>query len=276
MNNPFLQTIYTRLLYLSIWIILIIVQILFLSPSAGGSIENDCPLVLSDALICHIFLATCMYALWYPVRYYRNILNVPLFLLFHLSLLLIALAVWLVLSFSITRLILPHDPAYTDFFLTILPVRIFLGLLIYIIFALNYYLFLSAFKIREQQSAIETMKREATLVPEEKFTRISVKKKQEIHFISVNQILYIEANGDYVLIHTAESKYLKDSTMKYWETHLPDNLFVRIHRSFIINIEHVLRIELYEKDIYKIHLKNGNALKASIAGYKILKQRMQL
>jgi DNA-binding LytR/AlgR family response regulator len=108
----------------------------------------------------------------------------------------------------------------------------------------------------------------------EKLTRISVKKRQEIYFIPVNQILYIEANGDYVLIHTSESKYLKDKTMKYWETHLSDDLFVRIHRSFIVNIEHISKIELYEKETYKVQLKNGDSLKASTTGYKLLKQKM--
>jgi DNA-binding LytR/AlgR family response regulator len=64
--------------------------------------------------------------------------------------------------------------------------------------------------------------------------------------------------------------------MKYWETHLPDDLFVRIHRSFIVNVEYISRIDLYEKEIYKVQLKNGNSLKASSAGYKLLKQKMKL
>jgi DNA-binding LytR/AlgR family response regulator len=114
------------------------------------------------------------------------------------------------------------------------------------------------------------------LIPQEKLTRISVKKRQEIYSIPVRRILYIEANGDYVLIHTPESKYLKDRTMKYWETHLPEDLFVRIHRSFIVNIEYISKIELFEKETYKVQLTTGTGLKASAAGYKLLKQRMQL
>ena len=65
--------------------------------------------------------------------------------------------------------------------------------------------------------------------------------------------------------------------MKYWETHLPDDCFVRIHRSFIVNIEVIAKIELYEKEIYKVHLKNSETvLKASSSGYKLLKQKMRL
>jgi DNA-binding LytR/AlgR family response regulator len=113
-------------------------------------------------------------------------------------------------------------------------------------------------------------------VPVEKISRIVVKKNAEYHCLNVNQIYYIEANGDYVLIYTDSNRYLKDQTMKYWETHLPDDGFVRIHRSFIVNIEVVARIELYEKETYKIHLKNGSILKASSSGYKLLKQKMRL
>jgi DNA-binding LytR/AlgR family response regulator len=64
--------------------------------------------------------------------------------------------------------------------------------------------------------------------------------------------------------------------MKYWEAMLPNDLFIRIHRSFILNIEHIAKIELYEKETYKVLLKNGTGIKASPAGYKLLKQKMRL
>jgi hypothetical protein len=255
---------------------MIIVQILLLSPLFNHSTGIFLQPAFYDSIVCNILQAACMIALWYPAVYYRNILNIPLFLLFHLFLLLLSFAIWLGLGFLITSIFLPDNPSYPDFFLTILPFRILLGVFIYTLFVLVYYLFLSASEIKTQKTTIKELERDSAIVPVEKLTRISVKKKQEIHFIPVNQIQYIEANGDYVLIHTADSKYLKDRTMKYWETYLPDDLFVRIHRSFIINIEHISRIELYEKEIYKVQLKNGNSLKASSAGYKLLKQKMQM
>jgi DNA-binding LytR/AlgR family response regulator len=135
---------------------------------------------------------------------------------------------------------------------------------------------LSFSELKAQKAQIENAKADSTRSPDEKLSRISVKKKQEIHLIPVDRIFYIEANGDYVLIHTAENRYLKDQTMKYLETHLPCDVFVRIHRSFIINIEQIAKIELYEKEIYKVQLKNGSSLKVSNAGYKLLKQKMQM
>jgi hypothetical protein len=230
-----------------------------------------------DAILCNILQAFCLLALWYPVKYYRNIVNIPLFILFHLTLVFISFAIWLGLGYLFTRYgILSQYPQYSQSFLGILPVRLLFGLLIYIIFVLVYDLFLSVSEIKAQKEVMEETETGSDSAPVEKLTRISVKKHQEIHFIPVNRIQYIEANGDYVLIYTDESKYLKDRTMKYWETHLPDDLFVRIHRSFIINIEWIAKIELFEKETYKVQLKNGNSLKASSAGYKLLKQKMQL
>ncbi|MCL1937776.1 MAG: LytTR family transcriptional regulator [Candidatus Azobacteroides sp.] len=272
MNNPFLQSNAFRFLYAVIWVALIVTQIFLLH------YLTDAPLlyIFCDSFICNILQAICMLALWYPAAYYRNAINIPLFLLFHLSLAILSFSIWLGAGFLLTTIFLPPDWAYSSFFLHLLPVRIFFGILIYVLFILIYYLSISLSEIKGKKERIKEMEASASTASVEKLTRISVKKKQEIHFISVNQIHYIEANGDYVLIHTADNKYLKDRTMKYWETHLPSDLFVRIHRSFIVNVEHISRIELYEKEMYKVLLKNGNSLKASIAGYKQLKQKMLL
>ena len=59
--------------------------------------------------------------------------------------------------------------------------------------------------------------------------------------------------------------------MKYFEEHLPGDRFVRIHRSFIVNIACIAGIELYEKDTHLITLKSGDKLRASAEGYKRLK-----
>jgi hypothetical protein len=272
MNNPFLQSKAFAFLYAAIWVALIVTQMFLLYYLTAVPLLH----IFYDSFVCNILQAICMLALWYPAAYYRNINNVPLFLLFHFSLAVISFVIWLGAGFLLTSIFLPHDWIYSGFFLHLLPVRILFGVIIYILFILVYYLFISLSESKAQKERIKEMETGLSITPVEKLTRISVKKKQEIHFIPVSQIHYIEANGDYVLIYTADNKYLKDSTMKYWETHLPDDLFVRIHRSFIVNVEHISRIELYEKEMYKVLLKNGNSLKASIAGYKLLKQKMLL
>jgi two-component system LytT family response regulator len=111
---------------------------------------------------------------------------------------------------------------------------------------------------------------------EEKLSRIAVKSRQQIHVLPVTEVSYIEADGDYVTLHASSGKFLKERTMKYFEQHLPAGQFVRIHRSCIVNVDCVAKIELYGKDSYMVHLKSGESLRASSSGYKLLKQAVRL
>lgn len=112
--------------------------------------------------------------------------------------------------------------------------------------------------------------------PSGTLTRIAIKDRQQIHVIPVNDIDYLEADGDYVKLHTAKKAYLKEKTMKYFEENLPPQQFIRIHRSYIVNVNEIAKIELYEKDSYRVHLKNNDILKASCNGYKALKAAVSL
>ena len=124
------------------------------------------------------------------------------------------------------------------------------------------------------QQELQTF-RNAIAPASETLSRIAVKDRQQIHVVPVVDIDYIESDGDYVKIHTAKSAYLKEKTMKYFEENLPRQ-FIRIHRSFIVNVNEVAKIELYEKESYRVHLKNGETLKASSNGYKALKGAVNL
>lgn len=108
----------------------------------------------------------------------------------------------------------------------------------------------------------------------EKTGRIVVKTGTKIQVISVEEIQYLEAQDDYVMLYTADGKYLKQQTMKHYETALDNKEFVRIHRSYIVNIQEVTRIEPYEKDSYQVVLKNGNKLPVSKNGYSLLKKEL--
>lgn len=111
---------------------------------------------------------------------------------------------------------------------------------------------------------------------EELLQRIAVKSRHKVHVVGVDEIIYLEAEGDYVMIHTKEGNYLKEKTMKYFETHLDPGKFIRIHRSYIVNAEAIERIELYDKETYSVLLKTGNKLRASTTGYKLLKQILHM
>jgi two-component system LytT family response regulator len=76
-------------------------------------------------------------------------------------------------------------------------------------------------------------------------------------FIKISSISYIEPVGNYSKIVTIEGKHcLVLKTLKQWQEELPDNNFVRIHRSSIVNMEHIDRIEKKSDTIHKAYLKN--------------------
>jgi two-component system LytT family response regulator len=115
-----------------------------------------------------------------------------------------------------------------------------------------------------------------TIAQHDELVRIAVKDRQQIHIVPVNDINFIEADGDYVKLHTEQGSFLKEKTMKYFEANLSSLQFIRIHRSYIVNVDQVAKIELYEKENYRVHLKNGTVLKAGVNGYKALKNAVRL
>jgi two-component system, LytTR family, response regulator len=106
--------------------------------------------------------------------------------------------------------------------------------------------------------------------------RIAVKTGTKVHLIIAEDIICIEAEGDYAKIITKDSFYLKEKPLKYFETHLNPEIFIRIHRSSIVNIGEIARIEYYDKETHIVFLKNNTKLKASTAGYRLLKMKLHL
>jgi len=84
-------------------------------------------------------------------------------------------------------------------------------------------------------------------------------------------VLYLEAADDYVKIYTKEKYCLKHQTMANFEKLLPAHQFVRIHRSYIVNIQFINKVELYEKEQYCVILTNDVKLGVSRNGYVKLK-----
>ena len=104
--------------------------------------------------------------------------------------------------------------------------------------------------------------------------RVVVRKGNSINIIPVEQIKYVEAQDDYVMLYHSSGKALKQQTMKFYEENLPKADFVRIHRSYIVKIEEINRIEPYTKDNHVAILHSGEKLPVSRAGYKHLKEEL--
>ena len=121
------------------------------------------------------------------------------------------------------------------------------------------------------KSVLKTMDEKPEMID-----RIAVRSGTKINVIPVNEIIYIEADGDYVKIHTKEGSFLKEKTMKFFETHLNPREFIRIHRSYIANASQILRLDYYDKENYMAVLKNNERLKVSNSGYKLLRVVLNL
>lgn len=106
--------------------------------------------------------------------------------------------------------------------------------------------------------------------------RIVVKNGAKIKIIPVHDVLYLEAADDYVKIHTTDSYYLKNKTMAHFEKALDPQQFARCHRSYMVNVQHIVRIDPYEKDGHIAILKSGGKVPVSKTGYVKLRQVLGL
>jgi two-component system LytT family response regulator len=115
----------------------------------------------------------------------------------------------------------------------------------------------------------------ASLSPSQR-QRIVVRNGSKIKIISVNDVWYLEAADDYVKIHTTEGYFLKNKTMTHFEQSLDPALFVRSHRSYIVNVQQITRIDPYEKDNHVAVLRSGAKVPVSRSGYAKLKEVLGL
>jgi len=214
-----------------------------------------------DSIISVGLLAVIGYLFWFVIDVIRIIQA-------NIILSVVALACWFICCLAIYWLEYPHD-VFSRFSGTI-PLRLIIGVLYWII------LFQWYRNILLKRWKRETIATEAVKAPlPETADRIAIKNGSRIHVIPVRDITHIQACGDYVMLFTPLGEHLKEQTMKSLESHLPSN-FVRIHRSYIVNVEQIERVELFAKETYHVHLKNGTKIRASLSGYKLLKEVLSM
>ena len=123
---------------------------------------------------------------------------------------------------------------------------------------------------KQDTSSPATILTEEIRQPEER-NRIVIREGGNIRIIPVHDVVYVEAYDDYVKIHTQKEMFLKKKTMSFYEQSLDGNQFVRVHRSYIIQLSHLTRIEPFEKDSHIALLKTGARIPLSKTGYTKLK-----
>ncbi len=127
-------------------------------------------------------------------------------------------------------------------------------------------------RIGTDDNSIEKIEKVSEFRVEEELERVVVKDRHKINIIPVEKIRYIESLDDYVLIYTNEGRHMKQKTMKFFEANLNSKNFIRIHRSYIVQVDIIAEIQQYEKESYIVILKDKTKLKVSKSGYKRLKE----
>jgi two-component system LytT family response regulator len=126
-------------------------------------------------------------------------------------------------------------------------------------------------RARERLAARESLPVEALLAAarprETPLERVLIRDGSKVHVLPVERIDYVEAQDDYVSFKAEGKQYLKDQTLSSVEACLDAARFVRIHRSYLLNIERIARVELYAKDSRVAILRDNTRLPVSRAGY---------
>jgi two-component system LytT family response regulator len=102
--------------------------------------------------------------------------------------------------------------------------------------------------------------------------RVLVRHDSRVHVIPIDSLDYVEAQDDYIGLRSQGKTYLKQQTLGEIEGLLDPDRFVRIHRSYILNVDRLARLELYAKDSRVAILSDGSRLPVSRAGYARLKE----
>jgi len=112
----------------------------------------------------------------------------------------------------------------------------------------------------------------AARAPGRHVERLLVKDGPNVHVIPVDRVDWIEAQDDYVGIHADGRMHLKPQPLAEVSAGLDPARFVRVHRSYVLNVERLARLELYAKDSYLAVLKDGKQIPVSRAGHARLKE----
>lgn len=124
---------------------------------------------------------------------------------------------------------------------------------------------------KNTQQLLET----ASLVPPQS-QRIVIKDGSKIKIIPTQDIFYLEAADDFVKVYTKEGYFLKNKTMNHFEQVLDSSQFVRCHRSYMVSLQQITRIDPYEKDSHVAILRSGAKVPVSRTGYPKLKEVLGL
>lgn len=238
------------------------------------------PQLMLDGMMNALFFTGVSFLLWKVVKYgnfetleiYQRFIN-------YTALGFLAITIWTGLGYISAFLV--FNPKNLMEAIKMFPLKAFVAFLIYLLLVQFFRVRLAEREASPQpvdEDTEEDLLKPGDIGTEEiqPLERIVIRSGQKINMIQVSEIVYFRAEGDYVRIFTDSDKFLKEETMKYFQLHLPEKQFVRVHRSYLVNMVKILRIELYEKQNQLLTLSNGDKIKISASGYKRLRERLGL
>ena len=267
--HPIIESPFRWIPILVLALILVVFQVALVCGYTG----NDYLPALVDGIVTIGWLAAIAYLAWFVVG---------LVSLFQTDVIMIIVGslLWLAGSFMVCDIMVRIvGVSYVPFAQTI-PFRLLFGLPVLIAITLWYRLIVTKEEVQNQEMEKELAVHQVNVAEQQKESamewvdRITVNDGSRIHLVKADELIYIQACGDYVMLITPTGEYLKEQTMKYFETHLSPDTFVRVHRSTIVNVTQISRVELFGKETYQLLLKNGVKLRVSLSGYRLLKERL--
>jgi two-component system, LytTR family, response regulator len=134
------------------------------------------------------------------------------------------------------------------------------------------------FGLERFRQTVERVKRRIKTTPvqsieanNEPISRIFVRDKRGLIPLAVDEIMLLKADDDYTIIYTKDSKYLVGTNLKDFAAKFNPDKFLRVHRSAVVNLDHIERIEEDNRRLI-LYMKNGDEVQASRAGSQILKK----
>lgn len=244
---------------------LLVISLLWFTLDFYGQTDTITALIVSISYLLPLYGA--LYYYWYINSYFKNLASKTVVAV--LSTILSG-----AVSYAFFAFFEPTTHKYN--FSLFLPLMSIIGLSVWIV-TIQWYSSISKSIQSGNEACYEEDEADTNdengVVKHEKLRQITVKEGTRIHIIKTEEVNYIQAYGDYVMLFTGNGKHIKEQTMKFFEANLPET-FVRIHRSCIVNSEKIQRAELFGKESYSVYLKDGVCLRASISGYKLLKERL--
>lgn len=276
MLYKFFKTQFQLIAYLSLWILFAFLQTVSLQHISSLEV----PILLADNIVYSMLYAIAGILILNVVKFGNfELLSIQQRRINYAAVILLATILTIALVSLFEYYVLGEEIAENLF--AFIGLRILISILLYLLLLSSFLLFFS--KNKNDEIEIESI--ESTQIEgiesgdkiERKFIdQIAVKTGTKIHIILIPDIIYMQADGDYVQIFTTTGRFMKEQTLKYFEEHLPDNLFVRVHRSSIVNVQTILRIELYDKQNQQLALKNNHQIKISQSGYKLLRTKLKV